>query len=889
MKQKKLLMLIAMVLVVVLCASVLTACKKDQKPGSSNKPSGPNIPSDEEGVNQTIFDYVDPATCTHVDEDHNCVCDKCFTGMKHNIVNGVCTVCNNPARKEGNFTYQDAVSTLPTMWNQHTYQTKDDSYPIDFITNGLYEFHFNGSKSGYEIWPVMASAYPEDITKEIKTVEKWGIPADAKRGYAYKIRLNKNAKWDDGTPINADTYVESYKLLMDPKYNNYRVADYLNGQVVFKNSDLYNYQNKTIAFPAVDMIGENIEDWANKNLYFDAEKVKAFGDIFGTPDMANLAVYKEMFVSNGVNIYDELAKYSGENRTPLTQELFDKIKGLFAADGGLGAYWGWADEEIGYFTVTLKTFSEFSFEDVGIYKTGEYEFNIVLSKACSGFYLLYNLSGNWIVKPDKYKACITVDEITHEYKNTYNTSIDTTCGYGPYKIKEFQKGKYIEFVRNENWFGYSDSRFDCMYQTSRITCEEVTESATRKQMFLKGQVETYGLQAEDYEQYGTSDYLYSSPGTTIFFMILYGNETELKKAEKPGVNKTIIANDSFREALSVAFDKAEFSRTIDPARSPAYSVIGAYDIWNPATGEKYRDTEIAKKAIADYYGVLSGEDEDGVYYYFPGQEDTKYDLDEVVTKITGYNPTLAKQLFLDAYDEWEKAGKIKGTDIIEIEYAASKSSAFVTKILNYLNECIEKIVSGTKLSGRIKFTESAPAGEDWSKNLKSGVSQTCLAGWEGGMLDPFGSLLYYFANDHDPYAKAWWDTSKVTKTMTLPVGKDGANVEITMTLEDWSQCLNGNAKTYKGVTYNFGYEQVADDVRLTIMAELEKVILATNYYIPFMQDGSTFMLSQKLEYALPASDYNAVLGRGGLTYIRYNYTDEAWNEYVTSQGGTLKY
>ena len=36
MKQKKLLMLIAMVLVVVLCASVLTACKKDK--GKDNKP-----------------------------------------------------------------------------------------------------------------------------------------------------------------------------------------------------------------------------------------------------------------------------------------------------------------------------------------------------------------------------------------------------------------------------------------------------------------------------------------------------------------------------------------------------------------------------------------------------------------------------------------------------------------------------------------------------------------------------------------------------------------------------------------------------------------------------------------------------------------------------------
>jgi len=877
MKQKKLLMLIAMVLVVVLCASVLTACKKDQKPGSSNKPSGPSIPSGEEGVNQTIFDYVDPATCTHVDEDHNCVCDKCFTGMKHNIVNGVCTVCNNPARKEGNFTYQDAVSTLPTMWNQHTYQTDDDSYPIDFITNGLYEFHFNGSKSGYEIWPVMASAYPEDITKEIKTVEKWGIPADAKRGYAYKIRLNKNAKWDDGTPINADTYIESYKLLMDPKYNNYRAADYTSGDLVFKNAKKYllseqkkYYVELLDKYESLDKAQE-----AGETIYFDCWD---FWGAEGYVDKDGNACPQYISITDTTEYDVTKEDFDGEGNDRFSgKDIFDMYYGSVLKDSLLFIYMDNADYG-------------FKWEDgVGIYKTDEYEFVIVLEKSCSGFYLLYNLSGNWIVNPDKYKACITVDEITHEYKNTYNTSIDTTCGYGPYKIKEFQKGKYIEFVRNENWFGYSDSRFDCMYQTSRITCEEVTESATRKQMFLKGQVETYGLRAEDYEQYGTSDYLYSSPGTTIFFMILYGNETELKKAEKPGVNKTIIANDSFREALSVAFDKAEFCRRIDPARSPAYSVIGAYDIWNPATGEKYRDTEIAKKAIADYYGVLSGEDEDGVYYYFPGQEDTKYDLDEVVTKITGYNPALAKQLFLEAYDEWEKAGKIKGTDIIEIEYASSAKSTFITTILNYLNECIENIVKETKLSGRIKFTESAPAGAKWADNLKSGVSQTCLSGWKGGMLNPFGSLLYYFANDHDPYAKAWWDTSKVTKTMTLPVGKDGANVEITMTLEDWSQCLNGDAKICKGVTYNFGFEQVADDVRLTIMAELEKVILATNYYIPFMQDGSTFMLSQKLEYALPASDYNAVLGRGGLTYIRYNYTDEAWNEYVTSQGGTLKY
>ena len=75
--------------------------------------------------------------------------------------------------------------------------------------------------------------------------------------------------------------------------------------------------------------------------------------------------------------------------------------------------------------------------------------------------------------------------------------------------------------------------------------------------------------------------------------------------------------------------------------------------------------------------------------------------------------------------------------------------------------------------------------------------------------------------------------------------------------------LTGDAQTVNGVEYNFGYAQVADEVRLTILAEFEKVILGTDYYIPFMQDASGFLLSKKVNYVLGRNDYNAVLGRGG--------------------------
>ncbi|UKI15239.1 MAG: hypothetical protein L6V85_04760 [Clostridiales bacterium] len=208
--------------------------------------------------------------------------------------------------------------------------------------------------------------------------------------------------------------------------------------------------------------------------------------------------------------------------------------------------------------------------------------------------------------------------------------------------------------------------------------------------------------------------------------------------------------------------------------------------------------------------------------------------------------------------------------------------------MNYLNQQINTILKGTVLENRVSITKSAPVGNSWSEKLREGASQTALCGWEGGMLDPFGSMLYYLYPQYNPYAEKWWDTTKIEATMTLPVGENGADVEITMTLEKWGLCLNGDEITVGDKKYNFGYEQVADNVRLQILANLEKEILATNYYIPMLQDGSGFLLTQKVNYALGPDDYNAVLGRGGIAYMTFNYTDAEWEEYVKSQNGVFE-
>ena len=57
--------------------------------------------------------------------------------------------CGGGNEPEQTYTYNDAVTLLSTNWNPHTYQTTDESYPIDFITTGLYTFIFRWEYSSY--------------------------------------------------------------------------------------------------------------------------------------------------------------------------------------------------------------------------------------------------------------------------------------------------------------------------------------------------------------------------------------------------------------------------------------------------------------------------------------------------------------------------------------------------------------------------------------------------------------------------------------------------------------------------------------------------------------------------------------------------------------------
>ena len=808
-----------------------------------------------------------------------------------------------------NYTYNDAVTVLSTNWNPHTYQTIDESYPMDFLSVGLYSFVFNDAinavegkdeYAGYKIVPEMAAELPVDVTEEVKAADnnKYGIPASATSGYAYKIKLNPNAKWENGVAINADTYIYSMKELLNPLLMNYRATDYFSGSLCIAGAENYYYQGSH------SYIDGNEYEKADYTKTADGQYVAPNGRLMYVAVSAPIAYFDgEYSLADYVGAYGDayfsmthweslVAAANEEGFAPLNDETYAWILDVIAGN----PEWGEDESYLYNYLAEKKEYEDnYSFDNVGIIKNSEYEITLVFGKSLAGFNLLYNLTGNWIVYEELYEAGKKQIEGSELWVTNYNTSKETCMSYGPYKLSGMVADSSMTFIKNENWYGYTDGlhyykdpadgKVYPMYQTDKIFTRVVAEAETRKLMFLQGQLMGYGLQADDFAQYRDSERCYATPSETIFFFIFNGHKTAIDDREKAldttQYDLQTMTLQSFRKAIAVTYDKEALCTAISPSRSGGYGLIGNAYIYDPETGARYRDTDQAKRALCEFYSVN------------PDDFDS---LDEAVDSITGYDPETAKVLFAQAFEEAIELGYITDTNndgvsdqTIQITYAVSESSDFITKTLDYLNEKLADVLVDTPFEGKIEFIESTPLENKWSDNIKQGLADTVLGGWSGSALDPFG-LTDLYVNPAYQYDAKWFDATTVSFELEVNVAKIGEEENrqvVEMTLKQWSDALNGATVEVGGVEYCFG-DGIADvNTRLDILAKIETTVLMTYDYIPMLQDASMALLSKQVYYVV--DEYNPIMGRGGIKYMKYNYNDAEWAAYVAEQGGTLDY
>ena len=817
------------------------------------------------------------------------------------------TACGgDPAADLGTgYTSHDYISTTPSTWNELDSTDANNDAIMGYIGSNFYEYDYkfdeakggkfkaDGSINADAIVPgafevkYSAATKLEDVTA--KYGEAWGLTADqvAAGGYAWKITLRPDLEWEDGTPIKAEDFVYSMQEQLNPLFQLGRSDSYYNNAVKIHKAKDYVYQGQSGYFPAVDLdaYGDNLSSL--DGLFFDATNVAAFSDIFGTSDMTKLAKYKSFFQVGETNLYDELVAYAGDKRVAMTKELSDKLASLFAAGAPLSQYWGWADEEIGYFTVASYTYPAVDFKDVGIFAEGDLGVVVVCDNPMTFFkedgtlsYLAaYNFQNLPLVKKALYEKCKVKPQAGSKlWTTTYNTSLDTSASWGPYKLTAFQAGKQFTLSRNDKWFGYKLDDNKGQYQTDKIVTDVIVGEEPQQLAFWSGEVDSLGISVVIAPDYKESPYAVYSPRVATFGVNIYsGLDTLLTK----GRNNGVLAIKEFREAMSLSLDRNAYNKDLTTANQTCLGYMGEdyyYDVENSGV---YRYTDQAKAALLRTYGfsLVDGKWNDGTKSYDS--------IDDAVKAMTGLNRTLAKQKIEEAWTELS-ANKDKygydDTKKIQICLGSAEDDALAQRQYNWINNWLTELVKGTSFEGKVELTKNFTLGDKWADEFKAGNYDICTGGIGNAPFDPFYLIGGWIGIMDSVNFHPYWAVDKEVIEYTLPVAEGFAESgkKLKLTVKDWYNSLNGNMSD--GASYNWKAAPV--EVRLDILAMLEEYGLKQYYTLPTSRGFTAALHSAKFHYV--SDEYNTMMGFGGIRYIKYDYNDTEWAKFVKDHGGDLK-
>jgi len=722
----------------------------------------------------------------------------------------------------------------------------------------------------------MAAEEPIDITADY--VGKYGIE-EGDTGRVYKFVLRDDLAWEDGTVINAHSFVESAKRLLNPAAMNFRADMMYTGAVKIYNAESYVKQGKTVYVPSDSIHTEYTEDLDSILIFSLDAPANGNGEIsmrtaFGFPASYDAAACAAYLINN----------YLGE--CAFTADAAATMEGMsladIKADANLKAAWealiGWwqtdPNEELDFFRIQT-SFPELSWDDVGIFALSDNELVYVLIDPSAGFDLKYSLPDSYLVHIETYDACESIDE-NGLYTNTYGTSVETTKSYGTYNMVSFQADKEVHFVRNDDHFTVADGH----YQATDVIIHCVPEAQTRLQMLISGELDTYGLQTEDMDKYLMSDYTYLSSSASVWGMVFNPNKDALETTQAAAgenINKTILTVLEFRQAMAYGMNRTEFSLATMPTCTPTFGLLSNQHIVDVEAGTGYRSTEVAKQVLADFWG-LSADIGEGKLYA---------DLDEAVDAITGYNPTLAQAKFNEAYDKAIAEGLMDEDDTIQICIGLpSATSSIYNNGYEFIVNNYTELVKGTKLEGKLTFTRDDTIGDNFGGALRDNqVDMLFYVGFSGSELDPYNLMSVYVDGGDLQY-----DPCINYELIDMTVELDG--VEWTTTVYNWYEIMNGTAHTItdaEGNTkeYSCGAADNDPESRMQILGKFEGAIMMNYDFIPLSGDSSAQLVGQQVQFH--SDEYMYGVGFGGLKYMTFNYSDAEWADYVASQNGELDY
>ena len=796
--------------------------------------------------------------------------------------------------------YNTTTATMPSNWNEFTYADNNDTQIMSYIGSSFFEYDYKfaddkkyNADGSINKEGIVAGAYTtnysaatklEDVTKTVDA--KWGY-TDAQKaegGYAWKITLRDDLKWDDGTAITAADFEWSMKQLLDPAFMNFRANTYYD-TLMIKNSKVYFFQNQEGTYETIGSQG-----FASLQAAIDSGKT----------------VYANAWNMWGAEGYLDAEGNECPEWIALTDETeysnadgSDKVSGKFLYEN----YAAYLEPGTGYDAAVyvINENRDVAWDSVGIYAVeGENAIVLCLDKAYSflkedgslSVWAPYYFSSLPVVHKEKYEACkIAPADGATLWTSNYNSSLETTASWGPYKLVEFEAGSHYKLVKNENWYGWNLEQYKNQYNITAINCRKVEEFSTRWMGFLNGDYDDATLQTENVADYLDSKYVYfTSTSTGTFGMQLYSNLSVLKESEN---NNGILAIQEFRHAFNLALNRSDIVEKIWPGSAvPCFGLLNVayyYDIENSpelADGGQYRNALVAKEGILRAYGFT--QDADGKW---SGGDLAGLSTEDAYDALTGYNPTLAKEKMQAAIDKLLANPEEYGYDAtkdITLVYGASTDTDKQRFRASYLQEVLDGLAAGTALEDKIKVVFDASAGAQWAEAFRSGATQIGFGyGFSGNAFNPFDIIGAFVNPDDSLNYHMYWDTTSIPMTLTMPAGDyAGAGETITMSIQNWYFCLNGLAETEnQPQTYNWGEGFAPVEARLMILSALEEVTIKESRSVMLIADGGGSFLGAKFSYF--SEDEHTFMGFGGLRYMEVNYTDDEWKAFVAQNNNDL--
>lgn len=308
------------------------------------------------------------------------------------------------------------MDVLPGNWSPLSTQTPEKQWLQQLTAAPLYALDEAGS------WqPVLATELPEDVTAEFAGDPVYGIPAGAARGYAFRILLNEDARWDDGTAITADDYIFSIRQLLTHSNTAQNWTFLANATSILSEK-----QRLTDAIISLRDAGFSSVQEAQKAGFSDfyVDTSSFWGLDGGWKSILDQNRLRDYAMPGGLNEFFVTPAY-----------LYDR----YLSDGA--EHSRFQSEFVG---ICQQYGASLTMDDLGVRKVSDYEWILITQMPTTVSALVLQLNQLPLLCQDCFGT-------------SYATSADTYCASGPWSICSADVSQIL-LEPNPYWCGEADSR-----------------------------------------------------------------------------------------------------------------------------------------------------------------------------------------------------------------------------------------------------------------------------------------------------------------------------------------------------------------------------------------------------------------------------------------------